>query len=367
MGATASKTTVPTKTFSPEVEVVTKKQNNPQLGEVKLVKDVKTGREMYLKEIVCHDQESFNQQLAYYHNRVSNPHPNLINVVGYTSDQHNAFCTENNVIKVYFDSLQRTMEEELAEHISHEALFSEVKLQLLTQHLISVLAEFQKKGVAHREISPASIYVTEEAFKLCDPSYYGQKAANGMVKYALLGVKTLIAPELLKQIPTQDYEIRTNQYKADVFSLGATILSLATLSRSEDLYNFEKATMDLTLLETRLRFVDATYSPTFARLLRELLTVDEKLRPDFIQLNDRLHIGDIIQSYQEKSHLPSYAKVPYVKIINGLAYSETLHPVDNYSKQVSPQLGDSKSTSNNSSPLFQDVHSQQHYVRQSYY
>jgi hypothetical protein len=166
-----------------------------------------------------------------------------------------------------------------------------------------------------------------------------------MLRYALLGVKSLIAPELLKQIPTQDYEMRTNQYKADVFSLGATILALATLTRSEDLYNFEAATIDLALLEKRIRMVENTYSPTFSRLLRDLLIVEEKLRPDFIQLSDRLHIGEVIQSYQAHSGLQSYAKVPYVKIINGLAYSETMYPVFHDSKETSPELAGHKTTS----------------------
>jgi serine/threonine protein kinase len=366
MGQSATKITtkVPLKTFTPDVETIQKKQSS-QFGEVKLVKDVKTGQEMSVKEIVCHDQETFDKEITYYYNRVNTPHPNLVNVVGYVSDQTKSFCAVNNVIKVYFDALHKNMEQELVEHINHGTLVSEVKLQLLTQHMISILAEFQKKGVAHREISLANIFVTEEAFKLCDPSFTGQKTANGMIKYSLLGVKSLIAPELLKQIPTQDYEVRTNEYKADVFSLGASILSLATLTKSEDLYNFEAATMDLALLEKRIKMVENTYSPTFSRLLRELLTVDEKLRPDFIQLSDRLHIGEVIQSYQAHSGIPSYAKVPYVKIINGLAYSETLSPVYHSSKETSPALSDSKSVSNNS-PLFQDTVGQR-YVPQANY
>jgi len=240
------------------------------------------------------------------------------------------------------------MEAEYEAHVLREELFSEVELQLLTENIITALAELQKRNIAHREISAANIFVTEEAYKLCDPSLNGQKAANGIIKYVLLGIKSLLAPELIKQIPTQDLEIVTNQFKADVFSLGATLLSLATLTRSEDLYDFENATIDFALLEKRIKFVEDIYSPTFSVLLKELLTVEEKERPDFVQLQERLNISEMIRAYSDKLQLESYVKVPYVKIVNELVKEITYDSACN-TNEASPQLSDAKN--NTESPL----------------
>jgi serine/threonine protein kinase len=317
MGHSVSKPTAPKQTFTPEVEIINKHQSS-QLGDALLVKDKKTGQEMYRQNIFTQDKESYEAQLAYYHGRVNKPHPNLVNVIGYTSEEHSMCCSQTYTISLYLDSLYQTMKTELELHTKTGHYISEVELQLLCQNMTTILAEFQKQGIYHGEISPSTIFITEEAYKLCDPTFNGQKSANGAVKYLLLGVKSLMAPELLRQIPIQDFELRTNKYKADVYSLGATLLSLATLTNSEDLYDYENGTINYKLLDTRIQKVESIYSPTFASLLKELLTADETHRPDFVQLNEKLNITDHLRSYNHSHPVSSYAKDPLVKIATKL-------------------------------------------------
>jgi len=309
---------VPLQTFTADVEEIGDIQSH-QFGNVQIVRDKKTGQEFYRKKIVLQKKEAFDAQLLYYYTRLNTHHPSLINVVGYTSQEEKAFCSEQYKIFLYLDSLHRDMETELQERIKNKDFISEIELQLLSQHLISILAEFQKKGVYHGDICPASIFVTDEAYKLCDPTFESQGGSNAIAQAILLGGgRALLAPELLKQVPNQDFEIKTNKYKADVYSLGATLLSLATLIRSEDLYNYEQGTIDFALLDSRLKQIEGLYSPVFNHFLRDLLTFEESKRPDFIQLVDKLSMEESLRFIFEKKNGASVSKVPYVRIAKTL-------------------------------------------------
>lgn len=324
MGHSESKQTAPEKTFSPQIEVITE-QKSTQFGKVKLVRDTKTGREMYLKKVISHNLKLHQTQLLYYYNRVQTYHPNLVNVIGYTTENKKAFCSEKYTIEIYLDPLNHTMQDSLEDHIKSQTFISEVQLQLLAQHMITVLAELQARDIAHGEINPANIFYNEEAYKLVDPTFDGQKGVNGLIKYLVFDEKALLAPEVLKQVPSKDHELRTNKFKADVFSLGATMLSLATLTNSQDLYNYEKGTMNYQLLESRIKQAGDFYSPTMVSLLRELLTIEEYRRPDFLQLKDKFHISNMLKSYNNRSPVNSYARDPLVKIADQIS-SETSSP-----------------------------------------
>ena len=314
MGHSPSKVAqIPTKTFTPDVEVVEKNHSTP-FGEVTVVRDKKTNQEMYQKTITLQDEESFESQLSYYFKRVNNAHTSLVNVIGYTSDHQSSFCSDSYKINLYLDAFPRSLDAELTARITAGDLISEIELQLLAEQLISVLTNLQQKEVAHGEIRPENVFITEEAYKLYDPTFSTQAGLKFNVQSLLVNTKALLAPELFNQLSKEKSETQVNKFKADVFSLGATLLSISTLSRSEDLYNFEENTIDYNLLNARLERVEATYSPSFSKLLRELLEVNPENRPDFVDLNSRLNIQVAIGNFYFSQINKSAVKAPYVKV-----------------------------------------------------
>jgi serine/threonine protein kinase len=289
MGQSTSKTTqYPEQTFSPEVQLI-KKINMNHFGDVKLVLDKKTGREMHLKELVLNDMDTFNTQLAYYYSRINNPHPNLVNVIGYTTDHQESFCSQRHKINIFLDPLGKNLDTELETRILNREPYLETELQALTHDLFTILSEFQTKGIAHSDICPANIYGTNEAYKLCDSGFCNQKAASGLKKAFFFNKKPLLAPELLKLLVDGDTETDYNEYKADVFSFGVTLLSLATLTKPETLYDYKKGTINYDLMDARMKVAEENYSSTLVDLLRELLNPNPMARLDFIQLASRVN------------------------------------------------------------------------------
>ena len=79
--------------------------------------------------------------------------------------------------------------------------------------------------------------------------------------------------------------VKQNNCKADVFSLGMTILECATLTRSLDLYQPTKfPVINEKLLKSRLSEVQRRYSAKISNILMEMLIFEEEIRPDFISL-----------------------------------------------------------------------------------
>jgi serine/threonine protein kinase len=312
MGAFESKL-APSKTFSPEVEEI-KNKLYTKYGGVRLVRERTTGQEMFLKKITFSDVEAFERNLVYYHERVNKPHINLINVIGYVSKEDRSYCSQYFTLKLFLDPLVKNLQTDFDQHLATRDLYSEIELQLCAQHLLTILAEFQRKDIYHGDICPENIWMTDEAFKLCDPTLNGAKDAS------FANSSSPLAPELLKQIATYDYEIKCDKYKADVFAMGITLLSLATLTKSEELYNSRKeGGMDLELLEARLQSAESLYSPTFTNMLRTFLCLDAESRPDFIQLHGKFNIEEHLEIWQIRgAGVSSYTRLPYIKLARAL-------------------------------------------------
>ena len=80
-------------------------------------------------------------------------------------------------------------------------------------------------------------------------------------------------------------QVQHNTYKSDVFSLGMCILYAATLS-DDCLYDIRELT-DMNMIKNILEsYLYKRYSIGFIRLLLCLLEINEKKRPDFIQLEN---------------------------------------------------------------------------------
>lgn len=105
-----------------------------------------------------------------------------------------------------------------------------------------------------------------------------------------------VSPELIPPIRNPNIlEIKENFFKADVFSLGLTLLEAATLRRSTDIYdikgffNFiilfiQEMKILIPTVYERIYFLSAYYSPEFTHTIRLMLEFDPLIRPDFIKL-----------------------------------------------------------------------------------
>jgi serine/threonine protein kinase len=291
MGQKTSKTAttvVATKAnYNPVYEVV-KKYDDAHYGEVKLVREKTTQQEMLLKEVVVNTQKAFEDEVRINENRETLATPHVVNMIGYNAQGKQNFCASFYRVSVFIEALEKTLADNLRDAMELNTPLAETEVLLLADNLITALAYLQSKDINHGDIRPFNVFTTDNEYKLSDPSLNGQRNFDAYVAATVGGSKTLLAPELLRRLPTKELNFVHDRFRADVFSLGATLLSVATLTNSEDLYDYESGTVNENLLQERLDRVRIFYSTFTYELIRDMLVLNEEERTDFTQLDTRV-------------------------------------------------------------------------------
>lgn len=289
MGQSESTTGLPTSSpnFNPECEVLSR-VNSPYYGDIKIVKDSRTGEQLILKDVTAYSEEAYKQELAFYDQRTNKTHPNIVRIFGYTSQDKQNFCSTLYKIAVYIETNARDLATELDDRINTRSNYTESDLLLVIENLVSGLSFFQTNESAHKDIRPFNIFVTEgQTYKISDPGLHPQRATG--LSNAILGIgKSLLAPELISEVPAQNFDVKYDEVKADVFSFGITALALATLTNPEEFYDYTEGKIKTELIDSKLEQVKATYSFFTYELIKDCLTVDPAQRPDFVLLSNRL-------------------------------------------------------------------------------
>lgn len=163
----------------------------------------------------------------------------------------------------------------------HCERWSEVGLLSLFEQLVDALEVLQSRKICHRDIKPQNIFVaTDTLLKIGDFGVSRKEVCEGSSQRTLVGTPIYFSPLCAKAFFSGEiYQggVHHNMYKSDVFSLGLTFLRMATLKNVRGLNAGAQDNIDL-------RIGQLAYSPQLQLLLRTMLTIEERNRPDFIQL-----------------------------------------------------------------------------------
>lgn len=177
--------------------------------------------------------------------------------------------------------------------------YKEEELKNILLSLVETFSYLQKKGICHRDVKPQNIlYFENGSYKITD---FGEAKANKNKNFGknskfnfsqdtsvqtVRGTELYMSPILfnaLRNSPGDD--LQYNAFKSDVFSLGlcfllAGSLSYKPLSELRDLYEMDKIKL---LIE---KYFKGRYSKNFMKILFSMLQIEEKNRPDFIELEN---------------------------------------------------------------------------------
>lgn len=108
-----------------------------------------------------------------------------------------------------------------------------------TKTLIDGMAFLQGKGITHRDIKPENILIKQDEhkilqIKIADFSESKLDIPNSTLQnMTIKGTPSYLSPELFYSWVSQN-ELEHNPYRSDVYSLGLTLLELATLEKVLD-------------------------------------------------------------------------------------------------------------------------------------
>jgi len=221
---------------------------------------------------------------------------NLVKIYGIQIKKLDKF---NMVLYILMEAAKSDWETELKNRHYAKNFYKEEELKNILISLVQTFSSLQKKGICHRDVKPQNIlYFDNEVYKITD---FGEAKANknrGLEKntkfnfsqdtsvQTVRGTELYMSPILfnaLRNSPGDD--LQYNAFKSDVFSLGlcfllAGSLSYKSLSELRDLTDMDKIKL---IVE---KYLKNRYSKKFVDILFSMLQIEEKDRPDFIELEN---------------------------------------------------------------------------------
>ena len=164
-------------------------------------------------------------------------------------------------------------------HYSENELFD-----IITQ-LVKTLSLMQKNNITHRDIKLQNIILCKGIYKLCDFDESEIVNQNTEVCQTINGSKLYMSPILYYALKRKEENVIHNPYKSDVFSLGMCSLFAASFTRK--LLCDIREIKDMNLISQIVnKALNKRYSHKFINLIVKMLQLDEKLRFDFLELEE---------------------------------------------------------------------------------
>ena len=163
--------------------------------------------------------------------------------------------------------------------------YTEGELYKIMRQLIKTFSELQKNYITHRDIKPQNIMIVNNVYKIGDFGEAKITDGNSIIKQSIKGTELYMSPILFTALNKRQSIIIHNTFKSDVFSLGMCLFLAATLTFKSlyDIREIKDSKVIKKILET---YLIVKYSYNFVNILVKMLEVDEKLRPDFIELEN---------------------------------------------------------------------------------
>ncbi len=190
---------------------------------------------------------------------------------------------------ILMELAEKDLEKEISSRRKSKKHFTEEELFNLMKQLIKTFSILQKNKITHRDVKPQNVLIftkkkkTDYTYKICD---FGEsKKVSGDAKFlqTIKGSELYMSPIVFKGLNCNKTQSVHNCYKSDVFSMGMCFFFAASL-RIESLYQIREVYDMNEINKTIDRYLDGKYSVTIRKIILKMLQVDEKLRPDFVEL-----------------------------------------------------------------------------------
>ena len=286
------------KTFDSNYYTILRQIGKGSYGEIYLVEDPKTKDQFALKKIIISDSLELRENQEEYKLtwKLTNLNPELKIVKKYAVEIKK-LDKYNLVMYVLMEVANCDWEQELINRQKDNAFYSEDELIEILKSLVNTLSELQKKGVSHRDIKPQNILCFgKDGYKLSD---FGEAKAKirtyiksnnydeNTRKQTVRGTELYMSPILFKALQMNAVDgAQYNAYKSDVFSLGMCFL-LASSLNYQSLYEIREV-YDMNILKEIVTRYLKNYSKNYMNLIINMLQINEKERPDFIELNSMI-------------------------------------------------------------------------------
>ena len=276
-------------------------------GKIYLVIDMLTNQNFALKTILIDNEfqlkckeEEYN---LIYKLTYENPELKIISIFGLEIRRIDKF---NIFFNVLMEAAICDWEMEIISRKKRNKYYTEEELLYILNNLVGTLAYLQQKNISHRDLKPQNIlYFGNNEYKICD---FGEAKLNEDKQYkikekesnfnfddskqTIRGTELYMSPILFKAVKFKPNSLTTyNSFKSDVFSLGLCFLNASCLDTTI-IYKIREILDMQKIINIVNDYLSNRYSQNYINLLLYMIQIDEKYRPDFIELNSWLLYGN---------------------------------------------------------------------------
>ena len=246
------------------------------------VYNIKTRCKFALKKIFAPDISSLQKFVKEFELVHQNPHSHILDLIGVCIQ-----CVDitNYILYILMDLAEQDWNKEINYRAKYKKYYSENELINILRQLCSALYFLQKdKKIAHRDIKPENILIFKNSvYKIGD---FGEAKENKIPKQfsTLRGTELYMSPLLYKGLHENKEDIKHNQFKSDMFSLGYCFVYAASLDLNI-IFKIRNINSTILLKKMLLNQFGRRYSDKFVDLIMKMIAYNEEKRIDFIELD----------------------------------------------------------------------------------
>jgi hypothetical protein len=280
-------------------------------GKIYLVEEIRNKSLFALKKIIAHSRdeiEGFKTEYELMNFIGGTTKDSILRIYGITTKELDITTFALYVLMELADS---DWEKEIKLRNQEKRFYSEEELISIINKVVRVFASLQRENISHRDIKPQNILIfypineqkqkdrKNPIYKIAD---FGEAKEVNMKNQqkelnTLRGTELYMSPVLFtslrnsgkspnEMIDSESFKITHDSFKSDVFSFGYCVLLAATLNYRA-LYDIrELGDMQSTSMII-YRYLKSRYSNKLINVIIKMVEINENLRPDFIQLEEK--------------------------------------------------------------------------------
>ena len=167
--------------------------------------------------------------------------------------------------------------------------YTQENLIKILKQLIKAFSYMQKNGICHRDIKPENIFIIKDNYYIGDfDQCIEVKSLNSDLELEIKGTEVFLSPVMFDALVKNIKKVKHNVFKSDVYSFGLCFVYALTknflvLQKIKEIKNKEKIKQYIkdNLFDKKMKL-----SEDFLEFIGKIVTLDEKNRPDFIELNE---------------------------------------------------------------------------------
>lgn len=192
--------------------------------------------------------------------------------------------------------MERDLGDEIRRRKEQGRVWTDAELIQALRCLVSALSYAQKQGISHRDIKPCNIMLTGSTLKLGDFGSASRNLDLSKIRETIQGSPFFLSPELKREyarmLQSGIQPVHYDPVRSDVYSLGVTMLEMASLEQPTGLVNLQNLKE-----ETYRLLVSLEQYPHLQPYLAWMMEEDVEKRPTFIEIED--YMQSFAQYYEQ--------------------------------------------------------------------